>query len=174
MRMPRRKYQSFAASNRLNLRYFCFLSETSVTRSLKKKSLCLKIFTGYSEHFCGISEKKFSRFYIIFVPSHQGLLRHPLSISLSIRYLFPDRFRASAQSPNFKIALRSPAPLRFLDISAKLGDNCRKGPKNSEDGIILLYIDCGLLRAFDDSTHAQWKGKLPAHRNLQENRKCQR
>lgn len=81
MRMPRRKYQSFAASNRLNLRYFCFLSETSVTRSLKKKSLCLKIFTGYSEHFCGISEKKFSRFYIIFVPSHQGLLRHPLSIS---------------------------------------------------------------------------------------------
>lgn len=47
-----------------------------------------------------------------------------------------------------------------------------KEPKNPEDNTAVH--DFGLLRAFVSSTHAQWKGKLPVHRNLQQNRKCQR
>ena len=83
------------------------------------------------------------------------------------------KLEVSSHNICFK-SLRFPFSDRILGICPKRHDNCRKGPKVHEDGVTLLFIDCGLLGAFDSSTHAQWKGKLPAHRNLQENRKCQR
>lgn len=62
--------------------------------------------------------------------------------------------------------------LQLLCALPKSVQQLSKGNEEPRDNTAVH--DFGLLRAFVSSTHAQWKGKLPVHRNLQENRKCQR